>query len=50
MAEAAAEFFGERAADYDGFICRLVPHYHEINALMVVDARKLPASVSNEQS
>ncbi len=35
MSEQVAEFFGERAQSYEDFIPRLVPHYHECNALLL---------------
>lgn len=31
----AASFFGERAEDYDAFIIRIVPLYHECNQVMM---------------
>jgi tRNA (cmo5U34)-methyltransferase len=35
MAETAADFFGARADGYEDYIARIVPAYHEINALIV---------------
>ena len=35
MSEQVAEFFGERAESYEDFIPRVVPQYHECNALLL---------------
>jgi len=35
MSEEVAEFFGERAESYEEFIPRVVPYYHECNALLL---------------
>ncbi len=35
MSEDVAEFFGERAESYEQFIPRVVPYYHECNALLL---------------
>lgn len=35
MNEQAGDFFGDRAEGYEDYIARIVPSYHEVNALMV---------------
>ena len=45
MSEQVAEFFGERAQSYDEFIPRLVPQYHECNALMLDLVTEPPARI-----
>lgn len=45
MSEQVAEFFGERAHSYEDFIPRLVPQYHECNALLLDLVPEPPARV-----